>query len=194
MDEREPQSESSFDLLQRARDGDAQALETLCARYRPALHRWASGRLPRWARDLLDTDDLVQETLLRTLGRLREFEPRSEGALRAYLRQAVLNQIRDEVRRAQRRPLIDGVPVANVQTSPEASPLEEAIGRETLVRYESALGRLRDEDREAIVARLEMCCSYEELAVALGKPSANAARMAVQRALLRLAREMTRDG
>jgi RNA polymerase sigma-70 factor (ECF subfamily) len=73
-----------------------------------------------------------------------------------------------------------------------ASPLEEAIGREAVDRYEAALARLRPEEREAIVARVEMDCSYQEVAQALDKPSADAARMAVSRALLRLAEEMNR--
>ena len=56
----------------------------------------------------------------------------------------------------------------------------------------AALGRLRPEDREAIVARVEMDFSYEEVAQALGKPSAGAARVAISRALVRLAEEMNR--
>ena len=72
-------------------------------------------------------------------------------------------------------------------------PLESAIGIEALERYEAALARLRPEEREAIVARVEMDGSYQEVAQALGKPSADAARMAVSRALLRLAEEMSRE-
>ena len=64
------------------------------------------------------------------------------------------------------------------------------IGRETLEHYETALQRLRPEEREAIVARAEMGYSYEELAQVLGKPTADAARMAAQRALVHLAEEM----
>jgi RNA polymerase sigma-70 factor (ECF subfamily) len=70
------------------------------------------------------------------------------------------------------------------------SPLELAIGRQDSARYEAALSRLRPEDREAIIARVEMGYSYEHLAVALGKPSAEAARKAARRAVLRLAAEM----
>src|SRR4051812_23968454 len=79
--------ESSLDLLARARAGDRQALDVLMARYLPRLRRWASGRLPRWARDLADTQDLVQDTLLQTFKRIETFEARHEGALQAYLRQ-----------------------------------------------------------------------------------------------------------
>ena len=65
-------AESSMALLKRARAGDRQALEALTARYLPRLRRWASGRLPRWARDLADTEDLVQETVLQTFKRIDE--------------------------------------------------------------------------------------------------------------------------
>jgi hypothetical protein len=41
-----------------------------------------------------------------------------------------------------------------------------------------------------VVARLELGLDNQELAAALGKPSPNAARMAVERAFLRLAAEM----
>jgi RNA polymerase sigma-70 factor (ECF subfamily) len=182
--------ESTARLLDRARCGDQTALEQLFTRHLKPLQRWASGRLPRWARDIADTDDLVQDTLIQSFKRLDAFEARGVGALQAYLRQAVLNRIRDEIRRSGRHPehtqLDDGLPdEAN-------SPLEHAIGREALERYEGALERLTNQERDAIVARLEMGYSYEEMAEALGKPTADAARKAAQRALVRLVEEMQR--
>jgi RNA polymerase sigma-70 factor (ECF subfamily) len=186
----EPLPDSTFDLLTRAQAGDEAARDRLFARYLPALSRWSSGRLPRWCRDLMDTDDLVQETLIRALRRIGQFEQRHEGALQAYLRHAVMNRIRDEVRRAKRSP----VPAELEAEHPDggASPLELAIGEQAVEKYEAALERLRPEEREAIVARVEMEYSYDQVARALGKPSADAARMAVSRALLKLAEEMSR--
>src|SRR5262245_30980085 len=98
------EAESTVRLLERYRSGDSEALERLFSRHLPRLQHWASGRLPRWARDLADTQDLVQETLLQTFNRIDAFEPTREGALQAYLRQAVMNRIRDEIRRKGRRP------------------------------------------------------------------------------------------
>jgi RNA polymerase sigma-70 factor (ECF subfamily) len=179
---------SSLTLLTRAQAGDEAALESLLARYLPRLRRWASGRLPRWARDMADTQDLVQETLLQTFQKIDGFESRGDGALYGYLRQAILNRIRDELRRAKRRPerneLDSAIPGQG------RSPLEEAIGREAIERYERALATLRPEDREAVIARIELGYTHEEIAGLLGKPTANAARMTVERALVRLAREM----
>jgi RNA polymerase sigma-70 factor (ECF subfamily) len=96
--------DSTFELLRRARDGDAEALDRLLRRHVPMLRRWASGRLPRWARDMADTQDLVQDATLQALKHLGTFQPQRDGALQAYLRQAVMNRIRDEIRRAHRRP------------------------------------------------------------------------------------------
>src|SRR5687767_10382242 len=92
--------ESSFDLLQRVRSGDSEALNRLFQRYLPALTRWARGRLPNWARDGADTQDLVQDTVIQAMKHLDTFRPQRTGALQAYLRQALMNRIRDELRRA----------------------------------------------------------------------------------------------
>ena len=67
------------------------------------------------------------------------------------------------------------------------------LGAEHPGDREAALGRLRAEDREAIVARIEFGQSYDELALTLDKPSRDAARVAVSRALVRLAAEMKAD-
>jgi len=180
--------ESSAELLRRAQAGDQRALESLCERHLPRLQRWAHGRLPAWARDLLDSDDLVQDTLLKTLSKMDNFAPRHDGALAAYLRQALQNRIRDEIRRVGRRPPTAGDAPSQPTRGP--SPLEEAIGLEALDRYEQALRQLRPAEREAIVLRVEMGYGYQELARFLDKPSPDAARMAVSRALIRLAQQM----
>lgn len=170
------------------RSGDAEARDRLVRRCLPALRRWARGRLPARARDLLDTDDLVQITLLRALDRVKSFEPRRDGAFLAYLTRALMNQIRNEIRSASRRPeranLTDNV----VASMP--SPLEEAIGNEAVAAYEAALATLPEEQREAIVMRIELAFTHREVAEALGCPSENAARMMVARALVRLAEAM----
>lgn len=182
-------AESTVELLQKLKQGDQSALEVLLERHLPRLRRWASGRLPQYARDGTDTEDLVQETLIRTLRTIEGFEYRRDGALQAYLRQALFNRIRDRVRQAGRRPRLETVN----EESPfkGESPLEQAIGRQTTERYEAALAALQPGDREAIVGRIELGYDYSELAAALDKPTSEAARKAVGRAVLRLAEKMT---
>jgi RNA polymerase sigma-70 factor (ECF subfamily) len=180
--------ESSLILLERAQAGDRLALEELLTRYRPRLKRWASGRLPRYARDMTDTDDLVQDALVGTVRNFQSFKQQGEWALQAYLRQAVTNRIRDELRRMASTPRRDELPADTEAHG--LSPLEAAAGRETFTRYERALGALDEQEREAVIARLELGCSYQEIAALVDKPSSDAARMTVARALSRLARLM----
>jgi RNA polymerase sigma factor (sigma-70 family) len=184
-------AKTTAELLERVRAGEAGSLDVLLQRCLPPLRRWARGRLPRFARDLGDTQDVVQDVVVHALTRLTVFEHRHQGALQAYLRQAVSNRIRDEVRRHARRPA--PVELEDKHADGAPSPLEQAIGSEGVERYEAALARLEARDREAIIARLELQQSYGEIALALGKPSADAARMAVVRALSRLLEELEHE-
>ena len=181
--------ETTIELLTRAKAGDADARNRLVVRCLPPLRRWAHGRLPTFAREMLDTDDLVQDTVVATLRCLPGFEARHEGALQAYLRQALANRIKDVLRAVRRRPRRTELPEHAADAA--ASPLELVIGQENIERYEAAMERLRVVDREAIIARIELRYSYQEIAVALGKPTAAAARTAVARAVYRLAHEMS---
>ena len=175
-------------LLRRARDGDPTALSVLLRRYLGPLRHWASHRLPHYARDLMETDDLVQEALISTIRRLDSYEPRGTGSFLAYLRRAVLNRVGDEVRRAQMRESKEDIVRDGMHRPP--SPLEEAIGREAIDRYERALATLDPDAQEAVIARIELGLSYGEIAESVGKPSADAARMTVNRAIHRLAEQM----
>jgi len=176
--------EPTIELVVRARAGDRLAVEALLQRCLPGLRRWAHGRLPAAARGSLDTSDLVQETVLHVLRRLDYFEPRHVGAMQAYLRQSVINRIRDEVRKVSRHPAPVELPADLV--SDRTSPLEVAVQSEAYQHYRDALGELGARDRELIVARIEAQWTVAEIAKRFEMPTADAARMAVGRALKRL--------
>jgi RNA polymerase sigma-70 factor (ECF subfamily) len=181
--------ESSLVLVLRARNGDEAALNDLFQRYSRRLKIWAHGRLPAWARGPADTADVVQDTLLQVIRKLDAFVPQHEGAFLAYVRLTLRNNITDRIRQAQRRGPVE--PLSSANTSPLASPEQDAIASELLDRYEAALERLRPDQREAIIARIELRLPWPEVATSLNKPSIPAAQMAVKRALVRLAREMS---
>lgn len=181
--------EPTLELVIRARGGDRAAVEALLQRSLPSLKRWAHGRLPAAARGYLDTDDLVQETVLHVLRRLDLFEPRHVGAMQAYLRQSVLNRVRDEVRRIGRHP--PPLELPEDHPSDRTSPLETAIQGERYERYRAALNTLPAKDRELVVARIEVQWSLAEIAHRFGMRTADAARMAVTRALQRLTRNLS---
>lgn len=188
---RAPLADSSMTLLLRAQQGDERARNELCARYLPRLRRWAHGRLPGWARDHLDTEDIVQDTLLNSIRRLESFSPHHEQAFCAYLCQAIRNRVSDAVRRAARRPASEELPSGRATSDP--SPFELAVGRETAEQYDDALQRLRESDRELIIARVELGLDYSEITDLAGKSSVGTTRVAVSRALLRLAAAMGHD-
>jgi RNA polymerase sigma-70 factor (ECF subfamily) len=179
----------SLVLLDKMQHGETEARDELIRRYWPRLERWARGRVPAGARDLYDTGDLVQETMLTAFDKLDGFAPEHDGALFAYLRTAVLNRVRSMARTARRRG--DKVELGERDVADQApSPLEAAIGRDTVDRYERAMARLRPEDRDAIHMKIELDLPYDQIREALGKKTLTAARMSVSRALVRLAREM----
>jgi RNA polymerase sigma-70 factor (ECF subfamily) len=180
--------DSTIQVLERAKRGDRSAARVLLERALPPLRRWTRGRLPAYARAGTDTEDVVQDAILGTLKHVERFEHRTVGALQAYLREAVVNRIRDLIRGSRRR----GVAVEPAEEELRdnlPSPLEQAIMRERLDEFLAALQRLRPADRQAIVWRVELGYSLDDIARRLGKSKA-AAGMTVSRALTRLGNEM----
>jgi RNA polymerase sigma factor (sigma-70 family) len=187
-DTQNPNPSATAVLIARARVGDVDAREALFQRFLPVLRRWAHRRLPLHARDLNETSDLVQITLLRALNRIERFEARGEGAFLAYLRQILLNVVREEIRRSSRRGPHEEL--QETLASPYASVVERAIGAEQMERYQQALSTLSEEQQQAVILRLEFGYTYEQIAEALDKPSSDAARMTVVRALAALTRSI----
>jgi RNA polymerase sigma factor (sigma-70 family) len=179
---------NTVELLVRLRAGDDSARERLVERALPPLVRWARGRLPAWARTMCDTQDLVHDAVLNTLPRLGSFQAEGPGALQAFLKRAVKNHVVDEIRKAQRRQTVYEVPESHPDPGP--GPLEQAVQQQGIARYRAALATLSTGDQALIVARIERQESYATVAAALGKPNANAARVAVTRALARLVKAM----
>jgi len=180
---------SSRELIALARAGDSHALSALFTRQKASLKTWARGRLPQWARRALDTNDLIQEALLQTLRHIHSFDDRGRGALQAYLREAVRNRIRDELRRVSRRPVHEALDEA-MRDHGGISPFDAAADEEQMRRYKASLTALTENERMLVVGRIEMSYTYDQLALATGRSSAEAARVAARRAVLKLAQKM----
>jgi RNA polymerase sigma-70 factor (ECF subfamily) len=183
----EDDPESSADLLLKAQTGDENARNDLIGRYLPRLDRWASGRLPLGVRTLLDTGDIVQETVMNALPRLNMLEVGTEKALEVYLKRSIQNRIIDVYRRPRRtaeQPDLD-IPARR------ADQVDATIGAEALERYERALESLTEHDRQLIVMHVELGFNHDQIAAEIGK-SPGAARTVLAGALTRLAVEMQR--
>ena len=182
---------STAGLLERARGGDDRAVDTLFRRHGHWLRKWARGRLPQWARTIHDTADVVQDVLMQTIRRIDRFDDRGKGALKAYLRQAVDNRIRDVMRSVNRRP-VESLDERAVFALPSLglSPFDNAVAMERERDYKAALATLTEEERLLIIGRVELGYNYEQLALISNRPTAEAARLAVRRAVMRLAQRM----
>ena len=179
--------ERSVELLRQAQGGDEQARNDLLARYLPRLEAWASRRLPRGVRSMLDTGDIVQDAIIATLRHLDKIEVRTDNAFEIYVKRAIRNRIIDIYRRPKRirQELNEGL------AAPQPSALDEVIGHEARERYDAALEALSESDCQLIVMHTELGMRVRQIAEELGK-SPDATRMALTRALKRLAEEMER--
>jgi RNA polymerase sigma factor (sigma-70 family) len=122
------------------------------------------------------------------LPRLNTLEVRTEKAFEAYLKRAIKNRIIDVYRRPRHPKVEPGTDL------PARGPnqFDLVIGAAALERYEQALESLKEHDRQIIVMHVELGFDNSEIAAELGS-STDAARMALKRALKRLAAEMQRS-
>ncbi len=172
-------------LLQQVGTGDQQAADQLVLKYRPLLISWARGRLPYYCRDLEETADLVQETLIIGLRKAVDFKSQSPGSFLAYLRTILLNRIRKQISQHN-----NTYQLALTQSLLH-SQLQQSSHLDTLVEYDRALDQLSEDQKEAVILRVEFGFDYQKIAELTERPSADAARMFVSRALVALAKCMS---
>jgi RNA polymerase sigma factor (sigma-70 family) len=182
--------QSTVELTVRAQAGDQEALETLCLRCLKSLTRFAAGRLPGAARGMVDTQDIVLEAVHRGMSKLPNLQLQSPGSLMAYMRKILKNLIVDYVRTAACRPHAFALDDEHADLA--QSPLERVLDSERIELYEAALERLKPRDAALVTLRVEEQLGHDEIALELGLPSGNAARVAGKRAILRLAHEMSK--
>lgn len=177
-------------LLDRVRQGSRSAAHLLFKRYASWLRRWAHGRLPQWARDGVDTSDLVQDALHRTFEQLPRIRSVHVTALRSYLRRTIQNRIGDQLRHATLRRYL-ALPNESIRLSDDAAAqYQQFLDNETWGRYLTGLEQLTPRQQRLIVGRLELGYSYRQMALVERLSTPDAARMAFRRALVRLSNVM----
>ncbi len=180
--------DSTCQLINRCNAGETGARDLLARRCLPTLQRWARGRLPLYGRDLAETEDLVQITVVRAFNNLERFESEGQGAFLAYLRSILLSCAKDEVRRTmrarQRIVPADTLRLMGAKTRDSTLELEE------LEAFEVLVDRLPEPKRSAVILRVEMGFDYDFIAEELNYSSANAVRMMIQRSLTELAQQL----
>jgi RNA polymerase sigma factor (sigma-70 family) len=130
----------------------------------------------------VDPDDVVQDVIVRVVRRWPLLRFADDRALAGYLQRAVINRARDAQRQAPRwvDVELDGM------HSPRPSALDALLAAECRRRCAAALRQLKSGDRRVVMGRIAESMSYQELAARTGHSTADAARKATGRALLRL--------
>lgn len=168
-------------ILERIVNGDKNATNDLVKHCYPMLLKWAHGRIPYSEKSLLETTDLVQETLLRGIQRIENFTALRPGAFLAYLRKIFINCINESVRNPSKNANIEDFLNCKTNFSTE-------LDIDGYIYFEKALEKLSDLEQEAVILKIEFGCTYAEIAKEMNKPSEDAARMYVNRSLVKLAK------
>ncbi len=176
-------------ILARAQTGDGAARDEILLRYQEPLEHFLCGRLSHSSRAVVDTRDIVQETLTAALGQLERFEYSGGGSFWGYLRRIGINLIHQEKRRQRSRPIVhnDCARLAAAAEDSRESPPAALERKETSAALEAALEQIPEQAREALLLRLELELPFGVIASECGYPSADAARMAIGRNMSRLA-------
>ncbi len=153
-------------------------------------------------RNRIDPSDVVQQTLLEAHAKADQFHG-DDSALAAWLRQALVNNLRDAQRALRRqkrdigreRPLPEAVEESSTRlggmlAATQSSPSECAVRNEDLLRLADALVQLPDAQREALVLHHLQGCSLSETARRLGRTDAAVAGL-LHRGLKKLRELMT---
>jgi RNA polymerase sigma-70 factor (ECF subfamily) len=147
-------------LVQRAEDGDRQALEALLTRHAPKVERLARQVL----RDPDDASDAAQEALAKVCVRLRQFRGGSQFS--TWLHRLVVNTCLDALERRQARvhePLGD-----HLQSGDD--PAYDARNSELRRELCTALAGVSPEQAQVVLLKDALGYSFEEIAAANGMP------------------------
>ena len=177
------------DLIQRAQAGSPEALNALYERCAGRLLAYVRLRLGRDLRARLESRDILQAAMVKSIEHLNDFKGNETGSLMGWLARIADNEIRDRADYYQRQrrdaaremPLDDNAPVAALTRS----ALSRVILDEEAERLEAALEALTPAHREVILLRKFEELSFADIAQRLGK-SEDACRMLLARAMTAL--------
>lgn len=193
------QSEEFLDLLNRARDGQNDAIGRLLQWYLSYLTILATTQLDRRLRRRINPSDLVQETMLAAHRDFRDFRGNSQNELLAWLRQILIHtlhrafakHVKAGKRDIRREVSIDQISnrleesacnLAAMLPGQDDSPSGPMQARESAVELADQLNKLRPQYRDVIVYRVIQGLTFDEIGEQMDR-SGGAVRMLWLRAL-----------
>ncbi len=194
----EPSRKGLESLLQRARDGDRDAMNDLFESCRAYVGFLARSHVESWIQAKVDSSDLIQQTLMEAHQGFPDFSGQTEGEWIAWLKQILKHNATDFVRRfgaAKRRATLEvAISTGNDSTyfraAPELSsggesPSQVMVRREQEIEISEALATLPEAYQEVIVLRNLQRLPFDEIAERMGR-SRPATQMLWMRALKKL--------
>jgi RNA polymerase sigma-70 factor (ECF subfamily) len=183
-------------VLDRARQGDAQALGTLLESYRPYVRVMVRAFEDRRLQARLGESDLIQDALLEAHRSFAAFQGTTVAELAAWLRQVVLRaagHTRREHLATARRDAGREQPTETLDevADPGSTPSDHAIRHEQAAQIAAALARLPEDMQHVLLGRHMDGLSHAAIAEQLGRTPA-AVRVLYVRALRRL-RELCQE-
>jgi RNA polymerase sigma-70 factor (ECF subfamily) len=167
-DSRRVMSDRSDDLLERARKGDRDALDTLLAHHQAQIYRFGL----KMCRDPEDAEDVLQDTLFAMARGVRDFRGASSIStwLYAIARSFCMKKRRrSKFAPAEERSLdSDAVLEAGRLADPAKQPDEALAGQELEVALDRAIGGLEPMYREVLLLRDVEGLTAPEVAEVLG--------------------------
>jgi RNA polymerase sigma-70 factor, ECF subfamily len=187
-------AEHTGELLEQARSGSAEALNLLYERCAGRLLAFIRLRLGRDLRARLESRDILQATLLKSLEHLDDLEGSGTRTLLAWLARIAEHEIRDraDFHGRQRRDAARELPVTDDAPLPALtrSALSRIILDERTAQLERALDALPADYREVILLRKFEELSFAAIGRRVGK-SEDACRMLLARAMTALTLKMS---
>jgi RNA polymerase sigma factor (sigma-70 family) len=167
-------------LLQRLRNGEAAAGETLVKRYHQPLLRY----LQRLIGSDLAAEELFQATWLSVLEHIDRFDGSSGGGFKAWLFRIATNKAHDVWRsRGREKAAKDGLSLVIEEESPPAEHrIESGEQKDKLLR---AIEQLPENQRQVLMLRFYSEMKFVEIAEMLGCPL-NTALGRMHKAMIRL--------
>lgn len=183
-------------LVAAARKGEAPAHRELVLRFASPLRKLLAARTPIALRTVTDVEDLAQDTWARAFAHLDTFEFRGVGSFWCWLRRIALNELAMQLRSrgAAKRGTAQALPESGVAPrTPAPGPHTQASRGDDLERIERALEALGARQREAVLLRIELDLSFDEIARECSFATPDAARMAVTRGVEQIASRLRVD-
>jgi RNA polymerase sigma-70 factor, ECF subfamily len=195
----QPDAHEFQPLLDRARQGDLQALGQLLQWYANYLTILATSQLDRRIRRRVSPSDVVQEVLLAAHRDFGDFRGNSQPELLMWIRRILINtlhrsfetHVKAGKRDIRREVSIDAITQSVDHSAGQlltliqdrvAPPSARMSAEEDALVLANQLGRLRPAYRDVIVYRVVQGLSFDEIGEAMGK-STTAVRMLWLRAL-----------